>query len=89
MSPPARRGSPIAYRLRVAGHLDHRWSPWFGAPELTHQADGTTCLTGVVADQAALHGLLLTIRDLGITLISVAAGEAPDEPVTQPPVGRR
>ena len=65
------RQPPARYRLRVGGHLDHHWSPWFGDLTLTHDDDGTTSLTGVVADQAELHGLLTKIRDLGVTLISV------------------
>ena len=60
------------YQLRVDGHLDHHWSSWFGDLTLTHDSDGTTRLTGVVADQAELHGLLMKVRDLGVTLISVA-----------------
>jgi hypothetical protein len=65
------RQLPARYRLRIGGHLDHHWSPWFGDLTLTHDDDGTTSLTGVVADQAELHGLLTKIRDLGVTLISV------------------
>ena len=64
---------PAGYQLRVAGHLDDHWSPWFGDLTLAHASDGTTSLTGVVSDQAQLHGLLTKIRDLGVTLISVAA----------------
>jgi len=66
-----KREAPAGYRLRVAGHLDDHWSHWFGDLTLTHDGDGTTTLTGVVADQAELHGLLAKIRDLGVTLISV------------------
>ena len=66
------RQAPAVYQLRIAGHLDHHWSPWIGGLTLTHEDDGTTSLTGVVTDQAALHGLLTKIRDLGVTLISVA-----------------
>lgn len=65
------RQGPAGYRLRVAGHLDDHWSPWFGALTLTHEDDGTTTLSGVVADQAELHGLLARVRDLSVTLISV------------------
>jgi hypothetical protein len=72
MSQPPNRQGPAVYRLRVAGHLDHHWSPWFGDLTLTHEDDGTTSLAGVVSDQAELHGLLTKIRDLGVTLISVA-----------------
>jgi uncharacterized membrane protein len=50
--------APAVYQLRIAGHLDHHWSPWIGDLTLTHEDDGTTSLTGVVSDQAALHGLL-------------------------------
>ena len=63
---------PTVYQLRIAERIDHHWSPWFGDLALTHEDDGTTSLTGVVSDQAALHGLLTKIRDLGVTLTSVA-----------------
>jgi hypothetical protein len=72
MTHTAKRQAPSGYRLRVDGHLDEHWSSWFGDLTLTHEDDGTTCLTGAVADQAELHGLLTKIRDLGVTLISVA-----------------
>jgi hypothetical protein len=55
----------------VAGHLDHHWSAWFDDLALTHGDDGTTCIAGLVSDQAQLHGLLTKVRDLGVTLISV------------------
>ena len=73
MTQTPRRQMPAGYKLRVDGHLDDHWSAWFGDLTLTHEDDGTTSLSGVVADQAALHGLLTKIRDLGVTLISVAA----------------
>jgi hypothetical protein len=72
MTQSSKPQAPTGYRLRVAGHLDQHWSASFGGLELTHEDDGTTSLTGVVPDQAALHGLLTRIRDLGVTLISVA-----------------
>ena len=72
MTHTAKRQAPAAYQLRVDGHLDQHWSAWFDDLTLTHEDDGTTSLTGAVADQAALHGLLTKIRDLGVTLISVA-----------------
>ncbi len=78
MTHPTDRQVPAAYHLRVNGHLDQHWSPWFGDLTLTHEADGTTSLTGAVPDQAALHGLLTKIRDLGVTLISVAIIDPPD-----------
>jgi hypothetical protein len=72
------REVPAAYQLRIAGHLGQHWSPWFGDLALTHEVDGTTSLTGVVSDQAELHGLLTKIRDLGVTLISVAVVDPSD-----------
>ena len=68
-----KREAPAGYQLRVVGHLDDHWSPWLGDLTLAHEDDGTTSLTGAVADQAELHGLLTKIRDLGVTLISVEA----------------
>ena len=59
------------YRIRVQGHLDQRWTSWFDGLALTHDRDGTTLLEGQVADQAALHGLLIKVRDMGLPLVSV------------------
>lgn len=64
--PPA----PI-YEIKIKGHLDDRWADWFEDLTFTHESDGTTTLYGPIADQAALHGVLNGIRDLGLTLISV------------------
>ena len=61
------------YELSVAGHLDQRWSVWFDGWEVSQEPEGTTRLRGEVADQAALHGLLSRVRDLGATLLSVEA----------------
>ena len=71
MNKSPKRRVATGYRLRVDGHLDHHWSPWFGDLTLTHEDDGTTILSGFVADQAELHGLLTKIRGLGDILISV------------------
>ena len=61
-----------SYEIRLQGYLDCRWSEWLGdGLTLTHREDGTTVLAGLVADQAALHGLLTKVRDLGLTLLSV------------------
>jgi hypothetical protein len=57
--------------IRLKGHLDARWADWFGDLSLTREDDGTTVLRGPVADQAALHGLLGRVRDLGLPLVSV------------------
>ncbi|HST46971.1 hypothetical protein [Jatrophihabitans sp.] len=59
------------YEVRVQGHLDRHWTGWLGDLTVTHHADGTSTLTGPVADQAALHGLLAKVRDLGIALVSI------------------
>ena len=59
------------YRIRVRGHLDDRWSDWFGGLDLQRQDDGTTLLVGPIVDQSALHGVLARIRDLGLPLLSI------------------
>ena len=59
------------YDIRIMGHLDARWGAQFDGLDLRHETDGTTVLTGLIADQAALHGLLQRVRDLGIPLVSV------------------
>ena len=65
------------YEIRLAGHLDRRWAEWFDGLTLTPQRDGTTVIHGPVVDQAALHGLLQKVRDLGLPLLSVSQ-VAPD-----------
>ena len=67
------------YEIRLRGHLDTRWAAWFDGLSLTHQTDGTTVIHGPVADQAALHGLLQKVRDIGLPLVSVIFVE-PDVP---------
>jgi hypothetical protein len=62
---------PGQYEIRVRGHLEPRWAAWFDGMSLTHDPDGTTCIFGPVADQAALHGLLHVLRDTGLPLVSV------------------
>jgi hypothetical protein len=69
--PASRHQNPGRYEIRVKGHLGTRWAAWFDGLTLTHGSDGTTIIHGPVADQAALHGLLQKIRDLGLPLISV------------------
>ena len=59
------------YEIRVKGHLNARWADWFDGLTLTQESDGTTVLSGSVMDQAALHGLLGKVRDLGLPLIAV------------------
>jgi hypothetical protein len=73
------------YAIRVRGHLDPRWAAWFDGMSLTREADGTTVVHGPVADQAALHGLLHTLRDIGVPLVSVnPVGPEPPGPPTAP-----
>ena len=62
---------PGRYEIRVRGHLDGRWADWFEGLTFTHESDGTTLLEGPLIDQAALHGVLNKIRDLGLPMISV------------------
>lgn len=59
------------YEIRLQGHLDTRWAAWFDGLALSRETDGTTVLRGYLADQAALHGLLQKVRDVGVPLISV------------------
>ena len=72
-----------SYRFRVRGHLDDRWSDWFGGLTIQHQEDGTSVLAGPVVDQAALHGLITRIRDLGLPLLSVRRGVEPPSSTPQ------
>jgi hypothetical protein len=74
-----RSGSSPAYEIRVQGRLDPRWSSWFDGFTLTDADDGTTVITGPVVDQAALHGLLQSFRDLGLPLLSVTQGPSAGE----------
>ena len=68
---------PTHYEITVQGILDPRWSAWFGGLQMTSDAAGRTTITGPVADQAALHGLLTKIRDLGLPLLEVRRAEPP------------
>jgi hypothetical protein len=63
------------YEIRLKGHLDARWAAWFDGLSLTNDSDGTTTITGQVVDQAALHGLLQKVRDVGLPLVSVTPVE--------------
>jgi hypothetical protein len=61
----------MRYEIRVEGVLDARWSEWFEGKQISTNVDGTTTIAGPVTDQAALHGLLGKVRDLGVLLITV------------------
>jgi hypothetical protein len=61
----------MIYQIRIKGHLARRWVGWFDDLSITLEEDGNTLLTGLVIDQAALHGLLKKVRDLGMPLLSV------------------
>jgi hypothetical protein len=65
----------LCYEIRLMGHLDSQWTDWFGGLTITLEENGTTLLTGPVIDQAALHGLLKKVRDLGMPLLSVSPVE--------------
>jgi hypothetical protein len=68
-------GEPVVYQIRLKGHLNRRWANWFGGMTITLEKGGETLLTGPVEDQAALHGLLRKVRDLGLPLISVTRAQ--------------
>ena len=79
------RGDAGQYEIRLAGHLDGRWAAWFDGLTVAHDGDGTTVLSGPIADQAALHGVLARVRDLGLPLVSVRRIEAePPTATTEP-----
>ena len=67
------------YEIRLRGHLETRWVAWFDGMTLSHERDGSTMLSGPVVDQAALHGLLQKVRDIGLPLVSVTYVE-PNDP---------
>ncbi len=80
---PIRKGQPMVYQIRIKGHLGHQWTDWFEGLTITLEEGGDTLLTGPVIDQAALHGLLKKVRDLGLPLLSVnrvepGQADAPD-----------
>jgi len=68
-------GQPMVYQIRIKGHLSCTWTDWFDGLTITLEDNGDTLLTGPVIDQAALHGLIKKVRDLGMPLISVSPVE--------------
>jgi hypothetical protein len=73
---------PMVYQIRIKGHLGDQWADWFDGLTITLEDDGNTLLTGPVVDQAALHGLLKKVRDLGIPLLSVNSVEPSQQDVS-------
>jgi hypothetical protein len=69
--PTTNPSQPVVYQIRIKGHLGSQWTDWFDGLTITLEDDGNTLLSGAVTDQAALHGLLKKVRDLGMPLISV------------------
>ena len=84
--PTTNPSQPVVYQIRIKGHLGHQWTDWFEGLTITLADNGDTLLTGPVVDQAALHGLLKRVRDLGMPLLSVSPvepGQADASDVTQ------
>ena len=69
--PRTNPSQPMVYQIRLKGHLGRQWTDWFGGLTITLEENGDTLLVGPVVDQAALHGLLRKVRDLGMPLLSV------------------
>lgn len=75
LNPKTDQDQPVVYEIRAKGHLDRQWMEWFGGATITLEDNGDTLVSGPV-DQAALHGLLRKVRDLGLPLVSVNRIEA-------------
>jgi hypothetical protein len=83
-SPERDAGQPMIYQIRIKGHLGSHWLAWFEGLDITLEEDGNTLLTGTVVDQAALHGILKKVRDLGMPLLSInSSGGADPEDTSQ------
>jgi hypothetical protein len=71
LEPKPTPSQPVVYQIKLKGHLGSEWTDWFEGMTITLEDNGETLLTGPVVDQAALHGLLKKVRDLGMPLVSV------------------
>ena len=71
---------PAVYQIRIKGHLGPQWTEWFEGMAVTREENGDTLLTGPVVDQAALHGLIKKVRDLGLPLLLVKRTDTSSEP---------
>ena len=83
LNPKSNPGQRVVYQIKIKGRLGRQWTDWFEGLTITQDEDGDTLLTGPVVDQAALHGLLKKVRDLGLPLLSVntvepGQADAPD-----------
>ena len=76
LEPKTNSDQPVVYQIRIKGYLGCEWTDWFEGLTITLEEDGNTLLTGPVIDQAALHGLLKKVRDLGMPLVSVSPVES-------------
>ena len=80
-TPTPDRPEARCYEIRITGRLDAHWATWFDGLSVSREVDGTTVIAGQIADQAALHGVLQRVRDLGLPLVSVTrTGPAPKHP---------
>ena len=80
-----KRNEAGRYEIRLKGHLASRWAAWFDGLSLANESDGTTLIHGLVVDQAALHGLLEKVRDVGLPLVSVT--QVDPDPTDVPTTG--
>jgi len=85
-APRARQDKAVIYEIRIRGHLDKEWAEWFDGLTLTYTSDGQTILTGPVADQSVLHGVLNKIWNLALALISVNQVEPDPEDKASPKI---
>ena len=83
-TPAPQRSEAERYEIRLTGHLDAHWTAWFDGMTVSRHSDGTTVISGPVTDQAALHGLLQRVRDLGLPLVSVERVDADQPDPTNP-----